>query len=206
MKKDMPQVLHWLHERAVDEILGILDSDRAESSAARTQFAGKLAEDDRNRATTYMSAAALLRAYRFPQVQAHTERDDLTPKAFLNGEANTVYVIAPEHQQELLRPVIVALVSQLYVAAVEKANAGQAPGGGDRWDPPIRFLLDEAANIAPLRPLPNYLAQSLGLGIPFVTVWQDLSHCVSAASTLAGPCSQTHRSNSSSAPSPTPTL
>ena len=101
--------------------------------------------------------------------------DDLTPKAFLNGEANTVYVIAPEHQQELLRPVIVALVSQLYVAAVEKANAGQAPGGGDRWDPPIRFLLDEAANIAPLRPLPNYLAQSLGLGIPFVTVWQDLS-------------------------------
>jgi type IV secretion system protein VirD4 len=175
IKKDMPQVLHWLHERAVDEILGILDSDRAESSAARTQFAGKLAEDDRNRATTYMSATALLRAYRFPQVQAHTERDDLTPKAFLNGEANTVYVIAPEHQQELLRPVIVALVSQLYVAAVEKANAGQAPGGGDRWDPPIRFLLDEAANIAPLRPLPNYLAQSLGLGIPFVTVWQDLS-------------------------------
>ena len=144
-------------------------------AAAAAQFEGKHAEDDRNRATTYMSATALLKAYRFPRLQAYTQRDDLTADAFLNGKPNTVYIIAPEHQQELLRPIIVALVSQLYVAAVEKANTGNTPGGKYRWDPPLRFLLDEAANIAPLRPLPNYLAQSLGLGIPFVTVWQDLS-------------------------------
>ena len=97
---------------------------------------------------------------------AYTHRNDLTADAFLNGKPNTVYAIAPEHQQELLRPIIVALVSQLYVAAVERANTGNTLGGEYRWDPSLRFLLDEAANIAPLRPLPNYLAQSLGLGIP----------------------------------------
>jgi type IV secretion system protein VirD4 len=172
---DMPQILLWLHDRSVDEVLDILRTDHTEGAAAAAQFEGKQAEDDRNRATTYMSATALLRAYRFPRLQAHTQRNDLTADAFLNGKANTVYVIAPEHQQELLRPIIVALVSQLYVAAIEQAKNGKAMGGRFRWDPPIRFLLDEAANIAPLRPLPNYLAQSLGLGIPFVTVWQDLS-------------------------------
>jgi type IV secretory pathway TraG/TraD family ATPase VirD4 len=174
-RADMPQVLHWLHDRSVKEVLDILRTDHTQGTAAAAQLEGKHAEDDRNRATTYMSATALLKAYRFPRLQAYTKRDDLTTDAFLNGKPNTVYIIAPEHQQELLRPIIVALVSQLYVAAVEKANTGNAPGGKHRWDPPLRFLLDEAANIAPLRPLPNYLAQSLGLGIPFVTVWQDLS-------------------------------
>ena len=172
---DMPQVLDWLHDRSVEAVLDILRSDHTAGAAAAAQFEGKQAEDDRNRAITYMSATALLKAYRFPRLQAYTLRDDLTADAFLNGKPNTVYVIAPEHQQELLRPIIVALVSQLYVAAVEKANTGNTPGGKYGWDPPLRFLLDEAANIAPLRPLPNYLAQSLGLGIPFVTVWQDLS-------------------------------
>jgi type IV secretion system protein VirD4 len=172
---DMPQVLDWLHDRTVEAVLDILRSDHTAGAAAAAQFEGKQAEDDRNRAITYMSATALLKAYRFPRLQAYTQRDDLTADAFLNGKPNTVYVVAPEHQQELLRPIIVALVSQLYVAAVEKANTGNTPGGKYRWDPPLRFLLDEAANIAPLRPLPNYLAQSLGLGIPFVTVWQDLS-------------------------------
>jgi type IV secretion system protein VirD4 len=172
---DMPQALPWLHDRSVKAVLDILRTDHTQGTAAAAQFEGKHAEDDRNRATTYMSATALLKAYRFPRLQAYTQRDDLTTDAFLNGKPNTVYIIAPEHQQELLRPIIVALVSQLYVAAVEKANTANAPGGQHRWDPPLRFLLDEAANIAPLRPLPNYLAQSLGLGIPFVTVWQDLS-------------------------------
>ena len=123
---DMPQVLHWLHDRSVKEVLDILDTDHTQGAAAAAQFEGKHAEDDRNRATTYMSATALLKAYRFPRLQAYTQRDDLTTDAFLNGKPNTVYIIAPEHQQELLRPIIVALVSQLYVAAVEKANTGNA--------------------------------------------------------------------------------
>ncbi len=66
-------------------------------------------------------------------------------------------MIAPEYQQELLRPSSSRSSPKLYVAAVAKANSGNAPGGKHRWDPPLRSLLDEAADIAPLRPVPNYL-------------------------------------------------
>jgi len=48
-------------------------------------------------------------------------------------------VIAPEYQQELLRPSSSHSSPKLYVAAVAKANSGNAPGGKHRWDPPLRF-------------------------------------------------------------------
>ena len=55
-----------------------------------------------------MSALNLLRAYRYPQVAARAV-GDLTPERFLDGNANTIYVVAAGHDQEALRPVILAL-------------------------------------------------------------------------------------------------
>ena len=40
-----------------------------------------------------MSALNLLRAYRYPQV-ADAAQEDLTPELFLDGAANTIYVVA----------------------------------------------------------------------------------------------------------------
>ena len=56
-----------------------------------------------------MSALNLLRAYRYPQVAACAV-GDLTPERFLDGQPNTIYVVAAGHDQEALRPVILALV------------------------------------------------------------------------------------------------
>jgi hypothetical protein len=39
-----------------------------------------------------MSAATLLRAYRYPRV-TRTASDELTPSAFFSGAANTIYVV-----------------------------------------------------------------------------------------------------------------
>ena len=65
-------------------------------------------------------------------------------------------MIAPEYQQELLRPSSSHSSPKLYVAAVGKANSGNAPAANTAGTRPCASL-DEAADNAPLRPLPNYL-------------------------------------------------
>ena len=42
-----------------------------------------------------------------------------------------------------------------------------------RLDPPLLLVLDEAANIAPLRDLAQIASTAAGLGIQLITVWQD---------------------------------
>ena len=93
-----------------------------------------------------MSALNLLRAYRYPQVAARAD-GDLTPERFLDGRANTIYVVAAGHDQEALRPVILALLAAIYEAAIVKARTSGA------LDPRLFMLMDEAANIAPVRNL-----------------------------------------------------
>ena len=41
--------------------------------------------------------------------------------------------------------------------------------------PTLRVLLDEAANIAPLRDLPQHLSQAAGHGVRIATVWQSIA-------------------------------
>jgi hypothetical protein len=95
------------------------------AAAAADQLYGVSRRDQRNRETTVMSALNLLRAYRYPQVTA-ADSDDLTPARFLEGEANTIYVVAAGHEQETLRPVMLALVTAIYETAIESQAARAA--------------------------------------------------------------------------------
>ena len=94
-----------------------------------------------------MSALNLLRAYRYPQLAA-AHAGELTPEAFLDGRANTIYVVAAGHDQDALRPVILALRHRdLRDGDRDGARATGA------LDPRLFILMDEAANIAPVRNL-----------------------------------------------------
>lgn len=115
-----------------------------------------------------MSAASVLAAYRFPEVVEHSCAG-LTPELFFDGTAQTLYVVAGDRDQQLLTPLIVALLSSLLEGARERATR-VGP-----LDPTLRVLMDEAANIAPLRDLPRILSQSAGFGIRIATVWQSLA-------------------------------
>jgi type IV secretion system protein VirD4 len=110
----------------------------------------------------------LLRAYRYPQVAA-CATGDLTPERFLDGRANTIYVVAAGHDQEALRPVILALVAAMYEAAIVKARRHGA------LDPRLYVLMDEAANIAPVRNLAPWLSQCGDHGIVIATIWQSIA-------------------------------
>jgi type IV secretion system protein VirD4 len=87
----------------------------------------------------------------------------------LTGQ-HTLYVCAPAHDQRRLRGLFVALVQQVLHAAFS-----QAARNGGPLDPPLLVVLDEAANIAPLRDLDGLAATCAGHGVQLVTVWQDLA-------------------------------
>jgi len=162
----MDELVRWLDARDFQVAVSALKRAGAESAADQLEGVGR--RDERNRETTVMSALNLLRAYRYPQVTACAS-SDLTPERFLDGEANTIYVVAAEHDQEALRPVILALVSAIYQAAIVKARRGGA------LDPRLFILLDETANIAPVRTLGSWLSQCGDHGILIATFWQSIA-------------------------------
>jgi type IV secretion system protein VirD4 len=162
----MAEVVRWLDARDFKDPLNILKA--ANAGAAADQLEGVDRRDERNRETTVMSALNLLRAYRYPEVVACAD-GDLTPERFLDGRANTIYVVAAEHDQEVLRPVILALVSSVYRTAIEKARRTGA------LDPPLMIVMDEAANIAPVRNLASWLSQCGDHGIIIPTLWQSIA-------------------------------
>ena len=162
----MSEILRWLDSRDFSNPAGVLQAAGAKPAAEQLLGVGR--RDERNRETTVMSALNLLRAYRYPEVAA-SARSDLTPERFFDGEANTIYVVAADHDQEKLRPVILALVSAIYEAAIIKARISGV------LDPRLFMFLDEAANIAPVRNLASWLSQCGDHGIVIATLWQSIA-------------------------------
>ena len=159
-------VLSWLDTRDFAPADGHLDEIGAH--AAATQLRSVLARDPRNRETTVMSAASLLRAYRYPRVTRPT-KDELSANAFFNGAPNTIYVVAAAHHQRDLLPVILALVNSIYETAIETSRR-HGP-----FKPELYLLFDEAANIAPVRDLAPWLSQCGDHGITIATSWQSIA-------------------------------
>ena len=164
--RPMADVVRWVDKQDAEEPDGILK--RAGAHAARDQLAGVTGLDARNKGTTYMSAGSLLAAYRYPEVQA-SDRPDLTPARLLDGGAHTLYIVSASRYQELLAPLVVAMLSQVFHAAAVRAGAARP------LSPTLRVLVDEAANIAPLRDLPRHLSEAAGYGVRIATIWQSVA-------------------------------
>jgi len=165
-KGSIADVITWLDLHDTTAATRVLASRHA-TPAAQRQIESVNRLDSRNKGTTFMSAGSVLAAYRYPKVLA-TALPDLSAATFATGQPHTVYVVAAERHQRLLAPLIVALLSDLINAAMERDRYAK-PGA-----PRLRVLLDEAANIAPLVELPRMLSQAAGHGIRVATVWQSL--------------------------------
>lgn len=164
------QVVSWLETDDRTAPAEILASEGAK--AAKTQLEGVLALDPRNVGTTYMSTAHLLSAYRFPEV-LRTATEGFTAEQLLDGDAGTLYLTSSARHQRMLAPILVALVSSVLDAAIEKSRRLGKP-----LDPQLRMLLDETANCAPLGSLVNYLSDSSAYGIRLATSWQSIAQIV----------------------------
>lgn len=162
----MVDVLAWLDDAAsCTDVVAVLDGHGAAFAARQLQSMVDL--DERNKGTTFMSAGQLLEAYRFPEVQ-ECDRPEITPERVLSGRS-TLYVVASEDDQAMLAPLVVGMVAELLSYAQREARLDR------ELSRLFRVLLDETANIAPLRDLPKYLSGVRGARVRIVTVWQDLA-------------------------------
>jgi len=162
----MGRVLAWVDGQNAAEPTKILTA--AKCDAAVSQLAAVTELDPRNRGTTLMSAGSLLAAYRYPEV-ARAEPEEFVVGDFLESGCETLFIVAGARHQWLLAPLVVGLLSSVLHEAAERARRGEVA------DSTLRVLLDEAANIAPIRDLPAHLSQAAGHGVRIATVWQSMA-------------------------------
>ncbi len=161
-------VVEWIDTQTKRHITTILD--RTTIREARSAWDATQNHEERIRSASYTTLEVVMYAYSDPGVLALSQVTDIQPAQLLNGGPNTLFVVSPSNQQQRLRPLFTALVSEIIDTAF--TMAANAPNG--RIDPPLLVILDEAANIAPLQNLDQVASMGAGLGIQLVTAFQDL--------------------------------
>jgi type IV secretion system protein VirD4 len=161
-------VVKWLDTQDEREVKFALEL--ANEDAAKNAFEASLKREERTRSNVYATAETVLGAYADPGVLASAENSDISAEAVLDGGHHTVYICAPAHEQRRLRPLFSALVQEIVAGAYERSNRSGKP-----LDPPLLLVLDECANIAPLRDLPTLASTGAGQGIQLVSVFQDMA-------------------------------
>lgn len=160
----MADVVRWIDTQDQFEVRSLIQA--AGDEAAMTAAEASWNREDRTKSSIFATAESVIEAYSDPTVLASAHTCEIRTSRFFDGGHNTLYVCAPSHEQERLRPVFSTLLKQFITFAYDF---------GRRLDPPLLIVLDEAANIAPLDDLDSIASTCSGLGIQLVTVWQDLS-------------------------------
>lgn len=160
-------VVRWVNLQEQREVLKALQgADQGAIDAAQASFK----RDVRQKSSVYTTAETVLAAYEDPIVAKSAEVNDISPQAFLDrGSRKTLFVVAPSHEQRRLRPLFETLLHTIISYAYERASQ-DGP-----LNPPLLLVLDEAANIAPLRNLDALASTAAGHGIQLVSIFQDLA-------------------------------
>lgn len=146
-------------------------------TAAIDAWAAHCSTHEKTRSSIYGTAWAVMESWAHPDIAAAVDttagEGGIFDVAKLvdgdPGRPGTLYMVAPAHDQELFTPVFETLTNAI-VMEVEKTAARR---DGVALDPPVLLMLDEAANIAPIRKLDQVASKSAGEGLVVVSVWQD---------------------------------
>lgn len=190
--------------RVLAEAAEILDGSLSpDSQIAASDLNGVLELDDRGRGAIFATTANAFAAYRLPGALASCENPNFDPAAFVAGDPkaynplrlslagpnstplegldvqlghqgrfDTVYITASSEQQNLVAPIVASFLSQVREATFARHRADEANDYFTR--PAVLWALDEIAGIAPMRDLPETLAQSGGQGLLIAACLQDL--------------------------------
>jgi type IV secretory pathway TraG/TraD family ATPase VirD4 len=161
-------VVRWIDTQEEEEVFTALDA--AGDEAATTAFQASSLRDDRTRSGVYTTAETVLAAYADPGVLASALTSELRAERLLDGGSHTAYLCAPAHEQRRLQPLFATLVQEIVALAYERSAQMGAP-----LTPPLLLVLDECANIAPLRELATLASTGAGQGIQLVSVFQDMA-------------------------------
>ena len=172
-QRPMEQVITWLDAQEEADVLAMLDL--TEVPAAVAAFEASRNRDERTKSGIYATAETVVQAYADPRVARSARHAGITARKLLNGRRNTLYLCAPAHEQQRLRPLFAVLVQEIIAAVYERA----ARAGG-ALDPPLLLVLDECANIAPLRDLAALASTGAGQGIQLVSIFHDVTQIAAA--------------------------
>lgn len=166
----MADVVRFLDEGpfAEEEVSLLLET--AGDPAAKQAWRATWNREERQRSSIYTTAETILAAFADPRVVEASTGADYTPARLLDGRSNTLYLCAPAHEQQRLRPLFSMMVRELLAVVYESAAATGKP-----IDPSLLLVLDEAANIAPIPNLDEIASTGAGQGIQILSVFQDLA-------------------------------
>ena len=116
------------------------------------------------------TAQILLSAYRSPTVVRSADGTDITGQRLLEGH-NTVHVISDSRRSKLLRPILIALPTDLLDHAYETAN--NSPGR--RLPNPLLVCLDELGNAVPLPNLAEIASAAASHNIQLISVFHEIA-------------------------------
>jgi type IV secretion system protein VirD4 len=167
-KRSIADVVRWVNTQERKEITEALEAAGVQAAldAAKASFK----REGRHKSSVYTTAETVLAAYEDPVVADSAQDCNINADALLEGGAHTLYVVAPSHEQRRLRPLFETLLHTVIARAFERSSQES-----DVHKPGLLVVLDEAANIAPLRDLDTLASTAAGHGIQLVSIFQDLA-------------------------------
>ncbi|HLI24332.1 MAG TPA: type IV secretory system conjugative DNA transfer family protein, partial [Acidimicrobiales bacterium] len=160
-------LVRWNNTGDFDEA-SVLLRDAGESAAATALWASA-ERDERIRSSVATTLETVLSPFEDPVVARSTAASVIDPQSLVR-HGGTLYLCGPAFEQARLAGLFAALVSAVVAAVVEEVNRTGHP-----LDPPLLLVLDEAANVAPIRDLDTLASTGAGMGMQLVTICQDLS-------------------------------
>jgi type IV secretion system protein VirD4 len=192
----MGAVVRWTYgqgsrelDAAVSQLTGTA-SDETELEGAHAAYDALRAfeaQADRTRSSIEATAQGLLRAYRFARVLRSAQSCDIDADRLLDGRA-TLYLIGDAKASKLLRPIFLALLSEIVDRAYERATLA-----GGRLELPLLLCLDEAGNVAPLPNLAEVASTAPSHNIQLVSIFHDLAQARSRYGKQAETVVNSHR-------------
>ncbi|HXD63547.1 MAG TPA: type IV secretory system conjugative DNA transfer family protein [Solirubrobacteraceae bacterium] len=192
----MEAVIRWAYGQgsrelyeAISELTGSA-GDEAELEGAHAAYDAVRAfeaQADRTRSSIEATAQGLLRAYRFARVLRSARSSEIAPDTLLDARA-TLYLIGDAKASKLLRPIFLALLSEVVDRAYERATLA-----GGRLELPLLLCLDEAGNVAPLPNLAEIASTAPSHNIQLVSIFHDLAQARSRYGRQAETVVNSHR-------------
>jgi len=177
-------VARWIDREERDEVLDILHGLQPDATLAHK---ATFKREDRARSSLFQVMQQILGVYLDPNVAASAEHNEIIPSELLDGGPHTLYITAPHHDQDRLRPLFATVIRQVLTAVYDHA------AGGEPSQNPLLLVLDEAANIAPVEDLPTVASTAAAMGLQLVTVFQDLAQIKGRYGEAAGTVVNNHR-------------
>lgn len=151
------------------DLMASEDSDVSEAAkAANSLFDEVWAYDQKIQSSIYVTAGALLEAYRDPKIARSTQGRSVDLEWLLSGK-NTLYIVAPQQQKDQLQPIVGGCLVDLLQACY-----GYVARTGGPISPPLTVLYDEAGQF-PFDGLPEFTSTLASMGVNLITVWQSLA-------------------------------